>query len=111
VERADEFFKAVPVDDLSEGEGKVVQAGLKKVALFNLEGEYHAIQNFCPHAGGFLGMGTVSGDCVRCPRHAWKFEIKTGKCLTNPRYEVRRYPTKVEDGWVWVGIPTDGGLL
>lgn len=111
MEPADQFFKAVEVGVLADGEGRVVQAGLKKIALFRLGEEYHAIQNFCPHAGGFLGLGQVKDDCVRCPRHAWKFEIRTGACLTNPRYEVRRYATRVEDGWVWVGVPADGALI
>lgn len=111
MERADQFYKVLPVETLSDGEGRVVQAGLKKIALFRLGDEYHAIQNFCPHAGGYLGLGEVRDDCVRCPRHAWKFEIKTGRCLTDPRYEARRYETKVEDGFVWVGIPEDGNLI
>lgn len=111
MESADQFFKAVAVDTLGDGEGRVVQAGLKKIALFRLGDHYHAIQNFCPHAGGFLGLGTVKDGCVRCPRHAWKFDIRSGSCLTNPRYDVRRYQTKIEDGWVWVGVPDDGGLL
>ena len=111
MERADEFFKAVPVDTMIDGEGRVVQAGLKKIALFRLGDEYHAIQNFCPHAGGFLGLGEVAKGCVRCPRHAWRFDIRSGRCVTNARYDVRRYETKVEDGWVWVGVPVDGSLL
>ena len=111
MERADQFFKAVPVDTMAEGEGRVVQAGVKKVALFRLGDAYHAVQNFCPHAGGHLGTGSVRDECVRCPRHAWRFEIKTGKCLTDPRYELRRYETKIEDGYVWVGVPDTDGLL
>ncbi len=111
MESADKFYKVAEVEALAPGEGKVVQAGLKKIALFNLEGTFHAIQNFCPHAGGYLGLGQVRGDCVRCPRHAWKFDIRSGKCVTNPRYDVRRYQVKVEDGWVFVGVPDDGGLI
>lgn len=111
MEPADEFFKVLPADALTDGEGRVVQAGIKKIALFRLGDEYHAIQNFCPHAGGFLGLGEVRDNCVRCPRHAWRFEIKTGRCLTDPRYEVRRYVTKVEDGFIWVGVPSDGKLI
>lgn len=111
MERADEFFKVVAADAMSDGQGRVVQAGLKKIALFKLEGEYWAVQNFCPHAGGHLGAGHVKDDCVRCPRHAWRFEIKTGACRTDPRYDIRRYETKVENGFVWVGVPADGALI
>lgn len=111
VENADQFYKAFEVGAITDGEGRIVQAGVKKVAVFRLGDEYHTIQNYCPHAGGFLGLGTVKNDCVRCPRHGWKFDIRTGECITNPRYEVRRYVTKIEDGWVWVGVPDDGNMI
>ncbi len=110
-ERSDTFFKVAKFDDLTEGEGSVVRAGLKKLALFLKDGEIHCIQNFCPHAGAFLGLGDVTGCVVRCPRHSWGFDFTTGACLTNPRYEVKRYVTKVEDGWVLVGVPEDGNLI
>ena len=111
MEAADEFFKVIEDGVLNDGEGRVVRAGLKKIALFKLGDEYHATQNFCPHAGGFLGLGEVKDGCVRCPRHAWRFDIRTGECHTNPRYDIRRYTVKVEDGWVLVGVPSDGSLL
>ena len=111
MERADQFFKAVALGAMKPGEGRVIQAGLKKVALFFVDDEYLAVQNFCPHAGGFLGLGEVSNGCVSCPRHNWRFELRSGKCITNARYDIRRYETKIEDGWVYVGVPDDGGLL
>lgn len=111
MESAETFVKVLEADFLQPGEGKVVHAGVKKLALFNIDGEFHCIQNFCPHAGGFLGMGEVHGEVVLCPRHAWGFNIKTGACRTDPRYEVRRYETKVEDGWVLVAVPDDGSII
>jgi len=111
VERADEFFKVLEVGDLAEGEGCVVQAGIKKIALFRVDGQYHAIQNHCPHAGGFLGLGDLSGTQLVCPRHAWVFDVASGNCLSNPRYCVKQYRTRLEDGWVLVGVPDDGKLM
>lgn len=100
-----QYVKVLEVDKLQPGKGTVVHAGTKKLALFNVDGEFHCIQNFCPHAGGFLGLGPFSGCIVRCPRHAWGFDVRTGECKTNARYAARSYPTRVEDGWVWVGMP------
>ena len=100
-----QYFKVLEVDKLAPGKGTVVHAGTKKLALFNVDGSFHCIQNFCPHAGGFLGLGPFSGCIVRCPRHSWGFDVRTGDCKTNARYEARTYETKVEDGWVWVGLP------
>lgn len=99
------YVKVLQADKLAAGKGTVVHAGTKKLALFNVDGEFYCIQNFCPHAGGFLGLGSFSGCIVRCPRHAWGFDVKTGECKTNRRYAARTYETKLEDGWVWVCIP------
>ncbi len=110
-EQAHKFFKVLEADQIAEGEGLVVRAGIKKVALFKYEGEIYAIQNFCPHAGGSLGLGEFSNGVVRCPRHSWGFDVKTGACRTNPRYNTRRYPTRIEDGYILVGVPEDGKLL
>lgn len=106
MERADRFFKVAQRDELEEGRGKLVRAGIKKLGLFLHEGEVYCIQNFCPHAGGFLALGPVSGTIVRCPRHSWGFDFTTGECKSQPRYEVKRYVVEVrEDGWVYVGMP------
>jgi nitrite reductase/ring-hydroxylating ferredoxin subunit len=101
------YVKVLELDKLAPGKGCVVHAGTKKLALFNVKGEYHCIQNFCPHAGGFLGLGEFEGCIVRCPRHAWGFDVTSGECKTNGRYSARTYPTRLEDGWVWVGMTDD----
>lgn len=106
-----EFFKVLRRDAIAEGQARVVRAGLKKVALFALDGELYAIQNFCPHAGGSLGLGQLSNGVVRCPRHHWGFDVRTGQCRTNPQYEARCYPTRVEEGYILVGVPADGNLV
>lgn len=112
MEADDTYFKVAKLDELTQGQGKLVRAGLKKLALFLHEGELHCIQNFCPHAGGFLALGAVKGCVVKCPRHDWGFDFTSGACLTNARYDVRRYKTRVdEEGWVHVGVPDDGALI
>lgn len=112
MERADKFVKVAKLSDLEEGQGKLVQAGLKKLALFLHQGQLYCIQNFCPHAGAFLALGEVKGCIVKCPRHSWGFDFTQGTCVTNPRYDVRRYTTMVDDeGWVHVGLPDDGSII
>lgn len=112
MERADKFVKVVRRDELVEGEGKLVHAGIKKLAVFLHEDKVYCIQNFCPHAGAFLALGDVSGCVVRCPRHSWGFDFTNGACITNPRYDVRRYEIREdEEGWIWVGVPEDTALI
>lgn len=105
------FYKVLEADRLEEGQGRVVRAGIKKVAVFRHDGEVFAIQNFCPHAGGSLGDGEFSNGVVRCPRHSWGFDVQTGSCRTNPRYDTTCYPTRIEEGYILVGVPEDNSLI
>ncbi len=56
----------------------------KELALFNLGGEFYAIDNTCTHAGGPLSEGLIENDEVECPWHGATFNIKTGKVLCPP---------------------------
>ena len=103
-----QFFKVAHYQELEQGEGKLVYAGVKKLALFLLGEELHCIQNHCPHAGASLALGRVKGCIVSCPRHDWGFDFTDGSCKTNPRYSVKRYAVEVrEDGHVYVGVPEE----
>jgi NAD(P)H-dependent nitrite reductase small subunit len=106
--KADTFVEVLSSDELPEGEGRVVEAGAKTIAVFRRAGELHAVQNVCPHAGGSLGHGHFSSEkgVVRCPRHAWGFDVTTGNCLTQPRYGLKRYEVREEGGWIRVGLPS-----
>jgi nitrite reductase/ring-hydroxylating ferredoxin subunit len=99
------FHDVAAVDDLDDGEGTIVFANYKKFALFRIDGEFHCIQNHCPHAGGFLGNGRLRGTEVLCPRHAWRFDVRDGSCARKPRYCVDVYETRVVDGRVQIGLP------
>jgi nitrite reductase (NADH) small subunit len=101
--------KVAKLADLKQGEGKLVYAGVKKLALFLYKDQVHCIQNSCPHAGGFLAVGEVKGCLVHCPRHDWGFNFVTGECKSNPRYDVQRYAVAIEDGEIFVDVPDDDG--
>lgn len=105
LEKADRFVEVGRREDLKAGEGTIVFVETKRLALFEVEGELFCIKNSCPHAGGHLGRGRVQGCKVFCPRHDWAFDVQTGACETDPRYSVKRYAVKVENGAVFVGIP------
>lgn len=98
-------YHPVPeASQLQPGKGMTVSVAGKRVALFKLEGEYHAIDDTCPHVGAPLGGGWVDGDRVACPMHGWEFDIKTGKGLTVPGCQVERFPVRVNDGTVEISI-------
>lgn len=86
-------------------EGRVVRLDGHEIALFNLGQRFLAVDNRCPHEGGPLADGIVSGNAVVCPLHGWKVCLESGK-VRKPEVQacLETYPTKVEDGVVFIQI-------
>ncbi len=74
-----------------------------ELALFNVGGEFYAIDGYCPHRGAPLSEGYVYGEVVECALHGWQFDVRNGECLTVPE-KVRTYEVFVEDGLVKIEI-------
>ncbi len=89
--------------ELAQGQCKVVDVDDVMVAVFNLQGEYYAIEDVCSHDGSEIASGCVRGDEIECPRHAARFNIKTGEVTAPPAYEaVDVFPVRVIDGMIQV---------
>jgi 3-phenylpropionate/trans-cinnamate dioxygenase ferredoxin subunit len=72
--------------------------------VFNVDGEFFAIEDVCTHDGGGLAGGRLEDHQVLCPRHGARFCLRSGRALTPPAYEaVRTFQTRVVDGQVEVG--------
>ncbi len=99
------FSPALPLADLADGRGRCVSIGGRDVALFRVGEKLFAIDNSCPHRGGPLSEGDVSGCVVHCPLHAWAFDLTTGISPGNPRARVEAFPVRVVDGGVEVALP------
>ena len=108
-------------EDLDDGDKLVIQIEGKEIAVFNIEGEYHAYLNWCPHQGGPCCEGKVSGTStatynretmevslewikedkiMNCPWHGWEFDLTSGDCLSRRNTELPSFPVSVEDGEV-----------
>ena len=87
-------------------EGKAVEIAGHRIAIFNLGDSYLAIQDNCPHRGGPLSDGIVSGSTVVCPLHAWAFDLASGSVVNHPESQacVATYPVRVEEGVLQVEI-------
>ncbi len=90
--------------DVPAGEGRVVEAGGRALALFNVDGAYYAIDNSCAHRGGPLGEGELDGTVVTCPWHGWRWDVKSGANANNPAVKMACFPVSVEAGDVFVEI-------
>ncbi|MBE9548314.1 MAG: non-heme iron oxygenase ferredoxin subunit [Proteobacteria bacterium] len=97
-----DWTRVCAVSELPNGSCKVVDIEDVMIAVFNLDGKYHAIEDICTHDGGELASGKVEGCEVICPRHGARFCIKTGKALTPPAYAaVDVFPLKIEEDSIW----------
>ncbi len=98
-----DWVNVAPAAELPPGSSRVVNVENAQIAVFNLEGQYYAIEDVCTHDGGELASGTCEGDAIVCPRHGARFSIKTGAVLAPPAYEpVATFPVRVENGMVQV---------
>ena len=112
-------------DELDDGDKLVVQLEGKEIAVFNIEGEYHAYLNWCPHQGGPCCEGKVSGtstatydretmevslewtkedQIMNCPWHGWEFDLTSGECLSRRGTELPSFPVTVENDQVHVTL-------
>jgi NAD(P)H-dependent nitrite reductase small subunit len=103
---AHQFHRVAAISDIPAGEGLRVKLEECEIAVFNVDGEFYAIDDVCTHAFALLSEGFVEGDVIECPLHGGKFEIKTGKAVAAPcTVDVRTYPVRREDDAILVGIP------
>jgi 3-phenylpropionate/trans-cinnamate dioxygenase ferredoxin component len=96
-------IEVCPADELPPGRMKIVRAGQLAVGVYNVGGEYYAIEDRCSHDDGPLCEGDWDADerVVTCPRHGSNFDLRTGEPLTLPAFEpVETFPVHVEDGIV-----------
>ena len=92
-----EFVKVATTGVIAPGEGKLVDAGGKKIALFNVDGTFYAIDETCTHRGGPLSEGMLMGKEVTCSWHGAVFDVTTGRVLGAPApRDVVSYKVRVE---------------
>lgn len=98
-----EWVAVASESELEPGEVRTVDVDGALIAVFNLNGQYYAIEDVCTHDGGVLTGGKIEGDEIICPRHGARFCIKTGAALTPPAYEPTAiFPVRVQNGEVQV---------
>jgi len=97
------WIRITHAENIPLREGRSVRLGDDEIAIFNLGDRYVAVDNSCPHRGGPLCDGIVSGDTVVCPLHGWKISLDTGDVLKpDVCVKVGAYPVSVEDGIIRV---------
>ena len=106
------------VSEIGPGERRIFEVAGRSIGVFNVAGRFHALRNGCPHKGGALCQGPITGtvletdgrefvygregEIVRCALHGWEFEIATGRALADPGVRAHSYAVEVADGQVAV---------
>jgi nitrite reductase (NADH) small subunit len=98
------FVRAVAAADIAAGTIREVDVNGKLLAVANVGGTFHAIDNTCLHRGGPLGDGPLEGNVVTCPWHGWQYDVTTGKVSQNPSVGVACYPVEIRAGEVYVDL-------
>jgi 3-phenylpropionate/trans-cinnamate dioxygenase ferredoxin subunit len=110
------------VSELPPGSRKLVHVKGRPIAVFNIGGEYFGLLNRCPHQGGSLCDGVLTGlvessgpgqyrytrkgEILRCPWHGWEFDIRTGQSYCDPqRVRTKSYQVEIEPGTTVVQGP------
>jgi len=102
------LVKVAHTKDLTPGKAAAVELEGNRIAVFNVEGVFYAIDDTCPHAGGPLSEGTVKDCKVTCPWHEADFDLKTGDVLSPPAFEgVKSYKVVVEGNDVKVELKSE----
>jgi metal-sulfur cluster biosynthetic enzyme/nitrite reductase/ring-hydroxylating ferredoxin subunit len=100
-----EFTRVCDVAEVPDPGKTLVDVDGDMVAVFHVDGAWHALDDVCTHDGGPLADGELRNHTISCPRHGAKFDIRTGAALTMPAIRsTRSHEVKVDDGGVWVRL-------
>ena len=90
-----DFVTVARVGDLKPGQAAQVTVNGRWVGLFNVNGDFHAIDNLCLHRGGPLSDGPLAGCLVTCPWHGWQYDVTSGTLVQDPRVNVTKHEARV----------------
>ncbi len=103
----EDFVRVAATKDIPLGDRILVELDGIRIAVFNLDGEFFAIEDVCTHDGGPLVEGEIlEGGQVQCPRHGARFDIRTGQALSMPAFEpTPSYQVQVDGEDIYVEQP------
>lgn len=99
-----DYVKVTTTDALPEGQCRSFEVAGRHIALFNVGGTFHALDDACIHRGGPLGEGDLDGEVVTCPWHGWQWNVCTGQNPRSPDVRIDTYPVRVIGADVEIGL-------
>ena len=103
MQEADGWQRVAALADLADDAAFPAKLGSRRIALYRLDGQIHALDDVCTHALALLSQGFIEDGAVECPLHGARFDIATGRCLAPPAtVDLRTYEVRIEGGDVYV---------
>ncbi len=99
-----DWIRVATTDELPSGSSRELVVGERIVALFHVDGEYFALDGVCPHQGGPLGKGALTGCIVTCPWHGWQFDVRDGQHQASASLRHTAFPVKVDRDAIYVDL-------
>ena len=99
-----DFVKVAQTSEIPAGQGKCVEVEGRRLAIFNVDGSYYAIDDVCQHQGGPLGEGELSGKIVTCPWHGWEYDVTSGINMFDTDLKQEQFQVKVDGNDILVAL-------
>ncbi len=102
---SENWIDVLALESVPEGDVTSVNVGGQEIALYEVEGEVFATDNFCTHGAARMSDGFLEGREIECPLHQGRFDVCTGKAMCAPlSQDIRVYPVRIENKRVWVNM-------
>ena len=90
------------LDEIAPGQMLEKRILARRIAVVNDDGTLYGIESDCKHMRASLATGSIADGVVTCKWHGWKYDLRTGKCLTVDRVKLKRFDVVVQDGDVFI---------
>ena len=94
--------KFCKIEELPEGKSIDKKVLARKIVVFNDNGKISAMESECKHMKAPLNMAEAVDGVVTCNWHDWKYDIKSGKCLTHENMDLKKFEIEISDGWIFI---------
>lgn len=100
-----DYIKIAKINEFENDNIRSFSVMGKKVGIIKrTDGSFYAIEIGCKHQGADLSVGEISGTIATCYRHGWKYDLESGKCLTNVSPDLKKYQLRIENEEILISI-------
>ena len=83
-----DYVEACKVSEIDKRHMKHMEINGKEIAIANVDGKFYAFSDRFSHMNARLSRGNIHQGVVTCPFHAAKFDVTSGKKISEPVLEI-----------------------